>query len=196
MNSRLTSGIIFLLGATAGSAVTWYLLKNKYEKIAQEEIDSVKQTYSKPRVIVNDKTESQRRAAAESAKEKPDIMEYATRVSDSGYISYSERTKDRKEETIGRDRPYAISPDEFGENEDYERISLLYFSDGILADEEFNIVDDIDDIVGEDFFDHFDEYEDDMAYIRNDARRCDYEIMADLRTFSGALSSERPYLDR
>ena len=37
----------FLIGATVGSVTTWKLLKTKYEQIAQEEIDSLKDVYSK-----------------------------------------------------------------------------------------------------------------------------------------------------
>ena len=37
----------FLIGATVGSITTWKLLKTKYEQITQEEIDSVKDVYSK-----------------------------------------------------------------------------------------------------------------------------------------------------
>ena len=46
----MNKGFIFLafvLGAAGGSFATYKLLKNKYEEIAQEEIDSVTDVYSK-----------------------------------------------------------------------------------------------------------------------------------------------------
>lgn len=43
---------------------------------------------------------------------------------------------------------------------------------------------DIEDTVGEDFAEHFGEYEDDSVFIRNDRLRCDYEILRDNRSFS------------
>lgn len=61
--------------------------------------------------------------------------------------------------------------------------SLTYFADGILADECGEIVDDVEEIIG-DGLDHFGEYEDDSVFVRNDAKRCDYEILKDLRDFS------------
>ena len=74
-------------------------------------------------------------------------------------------------------------PDEFGEFEDYTKVSLTYFADGVLADECGEIVDDVEEIIG-DGLDHFGEYEDDSVFVRSDAKRCDYEILKDLRDFS------------
>ena len=45
MNSTLSKVLIFAAGAAIGSAVTWKLIKEKYERIAQEEIDSVKEVF-------------------------------------------------------------------------------------------------------------------------------------------------------
>ena len=67
--------------------------------------------------------------------------------------------------------------------EDYTKVSLTYFADGILADECGEIVDDVEEIIG-DGLDHFGEYEDDSVFVRSDAKRCDYEILKDLRDFS------------
>ena len=47
MKNQLSNIIIFAAGAAIGSAVTWKLLKTKYEQIAQEEIDSVKAVFSR-----------------------------------------------------------------------------------------------------------------------------------------------------
>ena len=45
MKDTLNNVLIFAVGAAIGSAVTWKLLKTKYERIAQEEIDSVKEVF-------------------------------------------------------------------------------------------------------------------------------------------------------
>ena len=47
MNSTLKNLCVFAIGATIGSLVTWKLVKTKYEMIAQEEIDSVKEVFAK-----------------------------------------------------------------------------------------------------------------------------------------------------
>ena len=54
--NKLLQAFGFVVGAAVGSATTWYFTKRKYETIAQEEIDSVKKTYSE-RYAKKDKDE-------------------------------------------------------------------------------------------------------------------------------------------
>lgn len=46
-------------------------------------------------------------------------------------------------------------------------------------------------MVGLDYYTHFGEYEDDSVYIRNDAMKCDFEILADNRKFSDVERSKQ-----
>ena len=80
--------------------------------------------------------------------------------------------------------PYVIAPEKFMEHDDYDTISLTYYSDNVLADEDNEIIEDVEGVVGEDSLNHFGEYEDDAVYVRNDARKVDYEILLDQRKFS------------
>lgn len=89
-------------------------------------------------------------------------------------------------------KPYVISPEEFGEFEDYERISLSYYADQILADEDDEKVEDVDNVVGLESLAHFGEFEDDSVFVRNDRLKCDYEILLDQRTYSDVIK-QRPH---
>ena len=81
------------------------------------------------------------------------------------------------------EKPYVIDPNEFGEC-DYSTVSLTYYADDVLTyDEDDEIVVDRDDIVGNDAVNHFGEYEADSVFVRNDARKCDYEILYDQRNY-------------
>ena len=173
----------FVIGAAMGACLSWHILKKKYEQIAQEEIDSVKSTYGKREISISDEKEESKSSAS---AEKPDIAEYAALLHKEGYsrnyTDFATKHEEKKEDEV--DKPYVISPEEFGEFDEYEKISLIYYADGILADEDNELVDDADDIVGEDFFNHFGEYEEDTVFVRNDRLKCDYEIMRDERSFS------------
>ena len=46
MNRKIINVIMFAAGAAIGSAVTWKVVKDRYEKIVQEEIKSVKEVFS------------------------------------------------------------------------------------------------------------------------------------------------------
>ena len=174
--STLNKILIFAAGATIGSAVTWKLVKTKYEQIANDEINEMREHFKKKNGIKEENDEEN-----EYEPDGNDISEYEEVLDETGYRNYS--TKKEKEET-NVETPYVISPEEFDDNEDYETVSLTLYEDGVLTDEMDNIIDDIDELVGEDSLNHFGEYEDDSVFVRNDERKTDYEILRDTRKFS------------
>ena len=180
MNSKFTGFALFVIGAGIGSVATWLLIKKKYEQLTQEEIDSES---------IDDVQEKQKKT-----KDKPDITEYTKKLKEEGYINYSNVVPENKkqEESENMDNPYIISPEEFGAFDDYETISLTYYEDQILADDDDELVDDIEDIVGFDSLTHFGEYEDDSVFVRNDRLKCDYEILMDHRKYSDVIK-KKPY---
>ena len=89
------------------------------------------------------------------------------------------------------DKPYVIAPEEFGEMDGYNTISLTYYADNVLADDIDELVEDVDETVGLDSLNHFGEYEDDSVFVRNDRLRSDYEILRDNRTYEDWVVSRR-----
>ncbi len=201
-STKIASVISFIIGAGVGAAGSWYFLKSVYEQRTQEEIDSVKLAYAnkfdKPSADVD-------ADISEDDNEQLNITEYAEIIRDNGYQktdynAISKSTDDDSEAEIEKEpiiesveKPYVIAPEEFGEYEDYQKISLTHYSDGNLADIHDNLIDDVDEIVGSDYANHFGEYEDDSVHIRNDAKKCDYEILADERDWVDVIES-KPYL--
>ena len=47
MNYKIVSTLLFTAGVVVGSVATWKFVKTKYERLAQEEIESVKEACSK-----------------------------------------------------------------------------------------------------------------------------------------------------
>ncbi len=187
--SKVTGLIIFVLGATMGSAVTWQFAKKKYEQIAEEEINSVKEMFSKREqdtadVEITVEPQPSVEASLKKFEEKPDISTYAEILKNEAYVP--EGTE------MAENKPYIISPDEFGEFEDYDTISLTYYADQVLVDDGGDKIEDVDDVVGMESLTHFGEYEDDSVFVRNDRLKCDYEILMDERTYSEA-QKERPH---
>lgn len=179
--NKLLGVFIFAAGAAVGSVVTWKLLKTKYERIAQEEIDSVKEAFSQ-RVNSDD---NDIKNDTEKDKTEDDDEEYFVRVNDLGYtrssVSYVNEVKKKGGGTVKR--PYVITPDEFGEIYEYDTISLRYYADKVLTDEDDVVITNVDEIIGEDSLTHFGEYEDDSVFVRNDEMKADYEILLDLRKY-------------
>ena len=189
--SKVTNFVMFAMGAAVGSVVTWQYVKKKYEQIAQEEIDSVKAVFMKkdPDMEVT-VSETPHQAEPRKVEEKPSISEYAALLKNEGYTNYSGTGKE--EQTSMNDKPYVISPEEFGEYEEYEKISLTYYGDQVLADENDELVEDVEGAVGFKSLTHLGEYEDDSVFVRNDRLKCDYEILLDQRTYSDVVKT-RPH---
>lgn len=171
--------LIFAIGAAVGSLATLKYAEEKYKRIADEEIESVKEVYGRVRINEEDENKETEEFSEEDKQSHRDF------VKNLGYTNYSNNTE-KEEEPVMEDRPYIISPEEFGELDGYETNSLNYYTDGVLADDDDNIIEDVDELVGGDFADHFGEYEDDSVFVRNDRLKSDYEILMDYRSFSEA----------
>lgn len=188
--SKLSGFMLFVVGAAIGSAVTWQYTKKKYEQIAQEEIDSVKETFSKKECTDEPVKVSSNKSVGQT-NEKPSVAEYAAKLHEQGYTNYSGTEKEKiKEKKECMDKPYVIAPEEFGDLEDYEKISLTYYADQVLADDDDELVDDVEDIVGFESLSHFGDYEDDSVFVRNDRLKCDYEILMDQRNCSDVVKKK------
>lgn len=184
MNETIKNSIIFVLGAAAGAAVSAYVMKTKYEKIAQEEIDSVKKVYSE-RMKKSEPTENTEDTSSEEQDDEiNDEEEYASIVARHYGIPKNDLEKGGSESMSVGTKPYTVSPEEFGEKEGYEIISLVYFEDGVLTDDQHVPVDNIEKTVGLDSLSKFGEYEDDSVFVRNDFLEIDYEILKDYRKYS------------
>ena len=89
MKNALINLAMLAVGAAIGSAVTWKLVKTKYEQLAQEEIDSVKQIFRQHRMPVNSVYGAHPAAKTESNVKKSDtITEYKNYASN--YTSENE----------------------------------------------------------------------------------------------------------
>lgn len=181
MTDLIKGAVIFSLGVAAGLAISWKYNKDKYETIAREEINDVKERYRSKR----EHTEKETDAEGSDEDTKEELVsgfknEYENMMRNLGYKDYGEK---KGEDEVAK--PYVIKPEEFGQtDDDYDLISLNYYADGVLTDDFDDIIEDVEGTVGEDSLSHFGEYENDTVYVRNDARKVDYEICLDNRKFS------------
>lgn len=175
----LIKGMIFLAGGAIGSVVTWKLVKTKYEQIADEEIESMREYYSNRN---EDKENNENNDSKET--DGLSIKEIRKKVQELGEINKKVMREKEKEVEDDMGRPEVIPPEESWER-DYPTLSLTWYeADGILADDADKIVGNIDELVGEDFTDHFGEYEEDSVFIRNDKLEVYYEILRDYGSYA------------
>jgi hypothetical protein len=201
MSNTTNNIIIFSLGAAIGSLITWKLIKTKYEQMAEEEIDSVKEVFYARKKELEDRYEEEDDSCDEDADEdeaeaerKRNEQEYQRIINTNGYATYSydevlkkkatEDGDDEMEPSFSSTKPYTIPPDEFGEADGYGVETLTYYADGVLTDDWGNIIENVDELVGVDSLKTFGEYEDDSVFVRNDDLKCEYEILLDNQKYS------------
>lgn len=184
--------LAFVAGAVIGSAATWQYVKKKYERIAQEEIDSVIEVFRQKEKDLNDKLDTAHHDLEESKEnQKKAVTEYKNVLNSVNYTDYSSNKKEKEVKPVSG--PYVIPPEEFGEKEDegYEIVTLMYYADGYLADDEDYLIEDVEGAIGRDSLTHFGEYEDDSVFVRNDDRKCDYEILLSERDYEEVIETKK-----
>lgn len=189
MNDKLSSVIIFCGGVFIGGFLTWDFFKTKYEKIADEEIASVKETFEhrEPRPDKNYKVEEALKGNDEYINVSPGVAERIIKIIDSnGYRNYSNTAieTDKKGGTADMElkQPYVITPEQYEDNVDYTKVSLTWYSDEVLEDDWGNVLDP-DDVIGSDALKTFGQYEKDSVFVRDDDEQIDYEVLLDTRSY-------------
>lgn len=199
MKNSIICGVSFLAGAIVGSYATYKYIKDKYEEIAQGEINSIKEAYKRKigeNDNISDEKSTEKVNEVNSVKDHERIKDsiiYDNIIKKNEYTHYSDISK-RDECCKDFDLPYIISPNDYGELDEYETISLTYYSDNVLTDEDDTIIPNPEEFVGRGFETHFGEYEDDAVYVRNSERKIDFEILKDFRTYTEVVK-EKPHLE-
>lgn len=189
MNDKLSSVIIFCGGVFIGGFLTWDFFKTKYEKIADEEIASVKETFEhrEPRPDKNYKVEEALKGNDTYINVSPGVAERVIQIIDSNnYRNYSNTTIETDKKGGAADmelkHPYVITPEQYEDNVDYTKVSLTWYSDKILEDDWGNVLDP-DDVIGSDALTTFGQYEKDSVFVRDDDEQIDYEVLLDTRSY-------------
>lgn len=183
---------IFLGGLAVGSAVTWKVVKEYYKKIADEEIDSVIETFKNRKEEINKlkkeelKEEKKEKVELKSSKKSKEKLHYNNTIDALKYVS--DEVKDLEEKLINqKDNEFTssieiISDQEYNTIDEFDAKSWTYWNNDILTDEDDNVVEDYEEIIGE-ALSQFGEF-DDSVYVRNIDKQCDYEILRSEKDFN------------
>lgn len=179
--------LLLSLGATIGGIVTYIATRDKYETIMNKEIEEIR-NYYKDKYEKEDKKDEV--TSEEVIKEKVDyremVREYVT-----NQVDEEDECDDENDDhyTIMESRDLTNGIDfeeykeidswEFGEQPLYETETIIIYSDGVATDDLGDIVDDLEEKIGEDKLRDFIESEDEQLFIRNDLLRMDYQVIKD-----------------
>lgn len=174
MSNKALHLVTFAIGALAGSVATWQYAKRKYDKLIQEEVDSVKAAFSEHKQKDNHKCECK-------IEEKPSKEEI---IADQKEFSEIAKQYNPSKKKTDPDHFTVISPEEFGGLTTYSICSLTYFAGDKTLCDEYGEKKDIDETIGLDAIDCIGDYEDDAVHVRDTHARIDYEVLLDPRKYS------------
>lgn len=209
MNQSLSISFAFLLGAWLSYIVTKKALEEKYDQRAQDEVASIRRAYED---VLNEKIPQTESTEKEEPIASPTLVvpetphtQYAHLTNDLGYSKTepAEEAQQQADDQALRDIfddpvnkvPYIISPDDFGSLPGYDAVSWTYYSDGTVANDEEEALSpqEIEDTIGRESLRHYGEYEDDSIHVRNDMKRCDYEVLKSDEDYEDVLD-QKPWL--
>ena len=153
--------LLYAAGVVTGIAIGGYVFKKRYEEIMEEDRQSRKEVYGRCA-----------EEPEEASSTEQETKDYKEVIAEAGYSGTVE-TEEEPEHEI-------IKPIDFDTLDDYNAITLTLYANGILCDDANDPMteDEIEAAIGgNEALTHFGEYEKDAVYVRNNARKVDYEIL-------------------
>lgn len=197
---KLSHVIAFVAGAAVGYFATNYLLKDKYEKRFQQEVSSTIEAFKTNK---NEGYNKNNEVTLKDEKLKTvsdevvvaDIKEYAKNIGKHDYseVKDDEPSEENKDDGIDHTKPYVITEEEVDAYMNYSITQWNYYADGVLTDENNEVVEDVSTTIGKEAFEHLKKTSESAIYVRNDLLELDYEILKNEMTYAELLE-EKPYL--
>lgn len=215
MNQNLIKVAIFVAGASIGAGVAYVVTKKRYEQIVEEELESMKEyilnglqetedevsatseVYQDERVVPFNprykKILGQYSGDIEASKAMADVVE-VERDEEEDYEEYEQKSYASNQ--YKKENPYVISIEEFSEEMDhYDKVTVYFYEDDeVLADENEEVITDMDGTVGRDNMGFFGEGSNDpeVVYIRNEKLEIDYEVIRLSKSYSETVLGMEP----
>lgn len=192
---KLSHVIAFVAGAAVGYFAANYLLKDKYEKRFQQEVSSTIEAFKNNKKDDEVTHKDEKLKAVSDEVVVADIKEYAKNIGKHDYseVKDDEPSEKNKDEGIDHAKPYVITEEEVDAYMNYSITQWNYYADGVLTDENNEVVEDVSATIGKEAFEHLKKTSESAIYVRNDLLELDYEILKNEMTYAELLE-EKPYL--
>lgn len=188
--------LIFLLGAACGAAGSYFVLKGRFDADLEAELDELRE-YREERTkrpkkastcVTEASEESTEADLEEIGDEDPNetANKYANILKESGYSKKASAEKVERKKTKTKKDPkiFLMSPSAFAAS-NKEIQSVFLFADGVVTDEEYEVIDNGYALLGgNDVIKEAEETGEETVYIRNLNNDVDYEVVFDERDFS------------
>lgn len=192
---KLSRVIAFVAGAAVGYFAASYLLKDKYEKRFQQEVSSTIEAFKSNKKDDEVTHKDEKLKAVSDEVVVADIKEYAKNIGKHDYseVKDDEPSEENKDDGIDHTKPYMITEEEVDAYMNYSITQWNYYADGVLTDENNEVVEDVSTTIGKEVFEYLKRTSESAIYVRNDLLELDYEILKNEMTYAELLE-KKPYL--
>ena len=183
MNKAIIGVGGLVIGFVAGFIVAVQVTKKTIKQASKDEIEKIRNLYFGDKKKKEEEVKEEPKKVNKS-KSTIDKFDAKTEAECVNYSTPYTGTKKGRKPVI---RPYIITEDEYI-NSEYEQKGLYYFADGTLADEDYNIIANVEEITGNANLMKFGEDGNDpyVIYIRNEKYKIDYEVMIQEQDYADA----------
>lgn len=209
MNNLGYAVIGSIVGAGIGSGITYLLVKDKFQKLYEEDTEYIREYYKNKMGMNEEENEEGKEENQEYDDQNEslitiddDNVDYNEIIEKLNYNQYSTRPDNENDEDVSLSEEEKesfhtilngvciISGDEYNEENGYVKENLIYLegseemitSMGVVVD--YSVSDKLIDLIQKEGF------EDGMVYISDTINRIDYEISQDNRTLDEFLNEE------
>lgn len=158
------------LGCLAGSMITYYIQVDKMEKKVDDEIRNFVKDYEEHNT--KQKGDELKEGSNNDAPSESSINSQYKKIVTEYNKCFKEDEKDKIDTEF-------IKPEDFGEDFGYDCTYYTLYSNGVVTDENGDVLENESFILGSNWKEGIGKYEADICYIRNNARRIDIEIAVD-----------------
>ena len=166
-NTKASTGEVilsFLLGGAVGFIITFYFTRKKMREEKEAEIADVTAYYG--------------------GLAKTDEDDHIV-------LSFEPIEEDHPRDDLPpEDKPYVITQREYVEEMDFSKETVVYYEKDDILTDMFDREVVIDDTIGRDVLNHFNEDEEDTAYARNDKLGIDYEVILEHKSFASVMGED------
>lgn len=186
--------IIFLSGVGLGAVSTYFILKDKYNKQANEENEQLKAYYEEKYSnkeetpsVVEQKVEESIDIPEEKKEEEPDYGNIIEKLNYNQFSTTVPASND-SEERLAK-KPYLISMDDYNTDTKYIKKIVSYFEeDGVCMDNDTKeVITNIPKELGMDNLETINTDDDGEIYIRNEMLGIDYNVVSEPGSYEDYL---------
>ena len=209
MKCAVKAALVFTAGAGIGGGVSWFVLKKQFDKKLEKHANDVSNAYTERIKELKKElnTDKESDMPKTSVKEESEAIERANAGKTSSVLEYAQSVKDRKpfdytnvegvekelEDDVveamveSNEKIYIIQENEL---DDRDCLGYTLYEDGVVIDENGDILEDVDSLLGENFVSKMQISGESSVLVRNDSTYLDYEVCA-----AGVMYNEGTAMD-